>query len=159
MEEHVRQENRHDLDGIMATFGADAWYDDHPVKEHHEGHDGVRDYYGHLLQALPDLHIEIHRRHVTAKHVILELTLSGTHTGVWRGLPGTGHPIEFPVCAVFSFDERNRLAGERIYYDRATILRQLGVFRDPEDQLGRLLTPLIHPVTMARALVRAVRKR
>lgn len=88
VEEHVQQENQHDLDGIMATFGEEAWYDNEPVGEHHDGRDSVRAYYEDLLQALPDFHIDIHQRHVTDDHVILETTQSGTHEGTLRGLPG-----------------------------------------------------------------------
>ena len=157
VEEHVRQENRHDLDGIMATFGEDPWYDNEPVGEHHDGHDGVRDYYGDLLQALPDFHVDVHQRHVTDEHVILETTISGTHEGNWRGLPGTGREVEFDTCAVFAFDDQDKLAGERIYYDRASLLRQLGIFHEPERGIGQVLTPLTHPVTFARALARSIR--
>jgi hypothetical protein len=89
--------------------------------------------------------------------VILETTVSGTHEGKWRGLPGIGREVEFDACAVFAFDDRNKLAGERLYYDRASLLRQLGLFHDPERGLGRLLTPLTHPVTLTRALARALR--
>jgi len=58
VEEHVRRENAHDLPGIMATFGAGAWYDDEPWGEHHEGRDAVHGYYADLLTSLPDLHID-----------------------------------------------------------------------------------------------------
>ena len=30
VDEHIRCENRHDLDAVMATFGMDARYDDEP---------------------------------------------------------------------------------------------------------------------------------
>ncbi len=30
VDEHIRCENRHDLDAMMATFGMDARYDDEP---------------------------------------------------------------------------------------------------------------------------------
>jgi steroid delta-isomerase-like uncharacterized protein len=159
VEEHVRQENRHDLDAVMATIGATPEYEDTPRNDHYTGRTGVQTYYEDLLRALPDLHIDVAQRHVTDEHVILETTISGTHTGPWRGLPGTGRRVEFPLCAVFSFDADEKLAGERIYYDRATLLRQLGLMHDPESGLGRLLTPLLHPVTMARAVLRTVRKR
>lgn len=159
VEEHVRQENRHDLDGILATFGEDPRHKDEPWGDRHEGRDGVRAYYEDLLRALPDLHIDVHQRHVTAEHVALEVVISGTHGGSWRGLPRTGRPVEFPVCAVFSFDADGKLAGERIYYDRATVLGQLGVFHEPDRGLGRLLLPLTHPLTIARAVVGSVRRR
>jgi hypothetical protein len=63
------------------------------------------------------------------------------------------------VCSVFEFDDQGKIAGERIYYDRATVLRQLGIFHDPEHGIGQLLTPLTHPVTMLRALMRAILRR
>ena len=157
VEEHVRQENQHDLDGIMATFGGDPWYENEPVDEHHDGRDGVRGHYDDLLQALPDFHIDIHQRHVTDDHVILETSISGTHQGTWRGLPGTGREVKFDACAVFAFDDQNKLAGERLYYDRATLLRQLGIFHEPERGIGRVLTPLLHPVTFVQALARFIR--
>ena len=157
VEEHVQRENEHDLEGIMATFGVDPWYDNEPVGEHHDGRDSVSAYYEDLLQALPDFHVDIHQRHVTDDHVILETTQRGTHEGTLRGLPGTGREVEFDACAVFAFDDQGKLAGERIYYDRAGLARQLGVFHDPEEGIGQVLTPLLHPVTFARALVRNIR--
>ncbi|MFC7156234.1 ester cyclase [Halomarina halobia] len=157
VEEHVRHENRHDLNAVMDTFGAAPEYEDTPWHDHHTGRDGVRAYYEGLLRAVPDLHIDVQRRHVTDEHVILEVVIGGTHTGPWRGLPGTGRRVEFPLCAVYSFDERGKLAGERIYYDRATVLRQLGVFHEPDRGIGRLLTPLAHPLTVGRAVWRTVR--
>lgn len=157
VEEHVQQENQQDLDGIMETFGEDAWYDDESRGEHHDGRDSVRRYYEELLQAFPDLHIDVHRRHVTENEVILETTITGTHTGDLRGLPGTGREVAFSACAVFPFDDQGKLAGERIYYDRASLLRQLGIFREPDRGLGQVLTVLTHPVTMVRALARTLR--
>lgn len=35
VEQHVGMENRHDLDGIMDTFGASARYDEEPWDDHH----------------------------------------------------------------------------------------------------------------------------
>jgi hypothetical protein len=55
---------------------------------------------------------------------------------------------------VYTFDEDDRLAGEKIYYDRATVLRQLGVLHEPQTVLGRISMLVTHPVTVARALAR-----
>jgi len=106
------------------------------------------------MRALPDLAIDIVDRHVSSDAIVLEVVISGTHGGAWRGLPATGRRLSFPLCGVFTFDADDRLAGERIYYDRATVLRQLGVFREPSSNLGRVLTALTHPVTIARAFLR-----
>ncbi len=151
VEEHVRLENLHNLDGILDTFGPDARYDDEPWGDHRVGRDQVHLYYKQLLAAAPDLQIEVRHRYATYEVVILEVTISGTATGDWRGLPGTGVSFRFPLCAIYTFDQEDKLLGEKIYYDRATILRQLGVFREPTSISGRLFTALNHPVTIAKA--------
>jgi len=154
VDEHIRCENRHDLDAVMATFGMDARYDDEPWRDHRTGRDGVRSYYSELMRALPDLTIEVKRRHVGSESLVLEVTIRGTHLGPWRGLPATGRRLEFPLCAVYAFDVDDRLAGERIYYDRGAVLGQLGLFHEPSRGLGRVVTALSHPLTIARAYLR-----
>jgi steroid delta-isomerase-like uncharacterized protein len=149
--EHVRRENAHDLPGIMATFGPQASYDDEPWDEHRDGREAVQDYYKDLLKALPDVRIDVRNEIATDEGVVLEVVVSGTHMGSWRGLPATGRRVEFALCALYSFDQTGKLAGERIYYDRASVLRQVGLYHDPKTALGRLLTALTHPLTMIRA--------
>jgi hypothetical protein len=41
-----------------------------------------------------------------------------------------------------------------VYFDQATIMRQLGVAHDPASLAGRVTTALSHPVTIGRALLR-----
>ena len=152
VEEHVQCENHHDLEGLLATFGANARYDDGPWDDHRAGRDGVRSYYTELLRSLPDLAIEVKEWHIAQDSIVLEVTIRGTHLGPWRGLPATGRRLEFPLCGIYTFDTNDRLAGERIYYDRALVLRQLGLFHEPVG-LGRLFTALAHPLTIGRALL------
>ncbi len=61
VEEHVRCENAHDLDGVLATFGDSARYDDEPWNEHHDGRDGVRRFYSALMAAVPDVFIDVQK--------------------------------------------------------------------------------------------------
>lgn len=154
VERHIRLENQHDLEGVLSTFGDTARYDDEPWDEHYDGRDGVRQFYRQLMAALPDLQIEVRRQHVAGDAILVEVTIRGTHLGAWKGLPATGRRIEAPLCGIYTFDADDRLAGERIYYDRGTVLRQLGVFHEPASVLGRLCTLLTHPLTIARAYAR-----
>jgi steroid delta-isomerase-like uncharacterized protein len=151
VEEHVSRENAHDLPGIMATFGQGAWYDDEPWGEHHEGRNAVRSYYEELLTSLPDLHIDITRCLAAEEGVALEVRISGTQLGSWRGLPPTGRPVIFPLCGLYCFDDEGKLAGERIYYDRGSVLHQVGLYHDPQSFIGRLEILLAHPFTVAQA--------
>lgn len=92
--EHIRCENEHDLDAVLATFGIEGRYDDEPWDDHRVGLDGVRSYYTELISALPDLSIEVIQRHVAEKSIIVEVIIRGTHLGAWRGLPATGRKID-----------------------------------------------------------------
>jgi steroid delta-isomerase-like uncharacterized protein len=159
VEQHIRLENEHDLEGVLHTFGDSARYDDEPWGEHYEGRHGVRLFYEQLMQALPDLEIEVQRRHVADDAVLVEVMIRGTHLGGWRGLPATGRRVNFPLCGVYTFDADDRLAGEKIYYDRGTVLRQLGVFHEPLSLLGKVCIFATHPATIARALARNLLRR
>jgi steroid delta-isomerase-like uncharacterized protein len=159
VEQHIRLENAHDLEGVLGTFGDAAHYDDEAWGEHHEGLSGVRAFYQQLMSALPDLEIQVQRQHITEEAILVEVVIRGTHLGGWRGLPPTGRRIKFPLCGVYTFDDEDRLAGERIYYDRATVLRQLGVFHDPESFAGKISTLATHPLTIAQALIRNLFRR
>jgi hypothetical protein len=75
-------------------------------------------------------------------------------------LPPTGRLIEYPLCAVFTFNEdSDRIKSERIYFDRVTVFEQLGVMSDPDSVAGKLTMLLTHPGTFVRAAVRSVSTR
>jgi steroid delta-isomerase-like uncharacterized protein len=111
------------------------------------------------MKALPDLEIVVQRRHVADDAIVVEVMIRGTHLDGWRGLPATGRRVEFPLCGVYTFDANDRLAGEKIYYDRGTVLRQLGVFHEPQSILGRMSILTTHPATIARAIARKLRRK
>jgi predicted ester cyclase len=143
----------------MGTFGASARYDEEPWDDHHIGREAVRAYCEDSRRAAPDLAIDVWRRHVADDAVVPEVSISGHHLGVWRGLTPTGRPVRFPLCGIFTSDDQDRLAGERIYYDRASVLQQLGVFHEPDGLIGRAEAVTMHPLTMAQAVGRKILQR
>jgi steroid delta-isomerase-like uncharacterized protein len=159
VEEHIRHENNHDLEAVLRTFGDAPRYDDEAWQEHHLGLAGVRSFYEQLMHALPDFQIDVQRHHITDDAILVEVIIRGTHLGAWRGLPPTGRRVEFPLCGVYTFDDHDRLAGEKIYYDRATVLHQIGVFHDPQSFLGQVSTFATHPITILAALARKLLRR
>jgi hypothetical protein len=82
----------------------------------------------------------------------------GTHLGPLRALPPTGRAFRCRMSAHFIFDG-DQLVCERVYFDAATILRQLGIAHDPLTMRGRLATVANHPLTVGRALLRQVTRR
>lgn len=140
----------------MSTFGDDAHYADAPWGERHVGRAAVQQYYHDLLTALPDLTIDVQRRVVTDDAVVLEVLIAGTQSGAWRGLPATGRAVRFPLCAIYRFAPDGKIASESIYYDRAGVLAQVGLYHEPVGFFGRLVTGLTHPWTLIRAYTRRV---
>jgi steroid delta-isomerase-like uncharacterized protein len=125
VQEHFRIENAHDLDAVMDTFGEACSF--LANNELHEGRAAVRAFYNEFFQGFPDLRFDIKRLHVGDEAIPVEMMLSGTHRGTWFGMPPTGRHFELPACAVFIFDENDKIVGERGYFDSALMLRQLGL--------------------------------
>ena len=124
IEEHNQAEMDLDLDRTLATLN-DA--PDYKINnDEFSGRESVRAFYADLFTGFPDLHLEITRRYLSDDAIIIEVTFSGTHKNLWNGIPATGRRVQFPLCAIFPFDENDRLAGERVYFDSTLILRQLG---------------------------------
>jgi steroid delta-isomerase-like uncharacterized protein len=159
VEEHVQAEIEHDLDAIMRTWGEAPWFDDVAWEEQSHGRDAIREHYRELLECFPDLDIEVHERHVTTTTVLLEVTVSGTHLGAWRGLPPLGRRMASRVCAIYTFDEAGLLQLERTYYDKGIVLEQLGLFSDPRTRTGRAMAVLNPPFTILRAFARKLTRR
>jgi steroid delta-isomerase-like uncharacterized protein len=115
----------------------------------------VSHYYEETRAAFPDQRNELIALHHTDDAVIVEFDLLGTHRGTYRGLPPTDRAFRCRMAAIFEF-EGEGIVCERVYFDSATILRQLGIAHDPLSITGRVATVLNHPVTIGRALVRQV---
>ena len=150
--EHMETENEHDYDATIDTF-------DHPRYELigtgdvYDGLRAVERYFEETRTAFPDQRNELIALHHSDDAVIVEAMLYGTHEGSFRGLPPTGREFEMRFCAFFVFEE-DRLVCERVYFDSATILRQLGIAHDPLTLTGRVATVLNHPLTVGRAVLR-----
>ena len=106
------------------------------------------------MRALPDLEIQLQRRHVTDDAILVEVMIRGTHLGGWRGLPPTGDESSSHFAVSTRSTRMTVWLGEKIYYDRGTVLRQLGVFHEPQSVLGQLSMLATHPTTIARAFAR-----
>lgn len=60
-----------------------------------------------------------------AEAVVVECKFGGTHRGSWAGIAPTENRMEVQSTLIFLFDDEN-LVCEKVYFDHATILRQLG---------------------------------
>jgi steroid delta-isomerase-like uncharacterized protein len=127
--EHMESENRHQFDVTMATFHHPR-YEIVPTGEVYDGSEEVQGYFEASREAFPDQRNELVSLHHADDAVIVEFDLRGTHRGPLRGIPPTGKDFTCRTVAFFLFED-DRLVCERVYFDAATILRQLGLVDAP----------------------------
>jgi steroid delta-isomerase-like uncharacterized protein len=123
--EHMESENRHEFDVTMGTFKHPR-YEIIPTGEIHDGAEAVDRYFKETRAAFPDQRNELIAMHHADDAVLVEFWLRGTHEGELRGIPATHKPFECRCLAIFEF-EGDGLVCERVYFDTATILGQLGL--------------------------------
>ena len=125
--EHMDAENRLDFDATIATF-AHPRYELIATGQVYDGEEDVRGYYATSRAAFPDQRNEIHALRTTDDGVIVEFDLLGTHEGPFLGFEPTGRAFRCRMVALFLFDEGgDEIVCERVYFDSATILGQLGL--------------------------------
>lgn len=123
---HIRAEAiDHDVAAALATFTRPR-YDVPALGGVVDGAAGVDGLLHALLGAYPDFWLREGDWHHADNAVIVECMFGGTQNGVWAGIPPTGRPMEVAAALVFQF-EGDGLVGEKVYFDHATVLRQLGV--------------------------------
>ena len=131
VEDHCLAENKHDLKSIMETFGQQPYFGLNELEI--SGRATIQGLYAGFgfgkQGSFSNLHVEIVRRYQGDEAIILEILFTGKHTAEWNGIPATDKDIRVPACAIFTFDDAGKLAGERVYLDFASVFRQLGVLQ------------------------------
>ena len=132
--EHMQSENELRFDVTLGTF-------DHPryeliaTGEIYDGPDEVSSYYEASRRAFPDQRNENVVLSYGEDVVVAEFDLLGTHRGELKGIAPTGRSFRCRMCALFIFEPGGeRIVGERVYFDQATIAQQL--LGEPEAVTG-----------------------
>jgi|SRR5579884_1422189 len=131
--EHIRGEfTSKDVEATLATMVPDASVNHVPVNTGGRGHDELRRFYrDDFIPSWPDdLRMELINRVVGAGQLVEELRLRFTHSRVMNwflpGVPPTHRPVDIRLVVVVQF-RGDKLSWERIYWDQATVLRQVGL--------------------------------
>jgi carboxymethylenebutenolidase len=125
-----------DVEATMATMTAEPVVNHVPVMTGGVGSSQVRRFYGrHFIPGHPpDVETVPVARTVGTDRIVDELVYRCTHTieMPWMrpGVEPTGRRIEVAVIVVVEFED-GKISGERIYWDQASVLAQVGLI-DPE---------------------------
>ena len=121
---HTNAENRHDVEATLDTFHRPR-YEVIPLGEPVDGAANVRELLAGLMAGFPDFHAALNRLHHSDSVVAAEVRMTGTHRGPWAGIPPSGRRIDVPTLCLFEFDG-DKLVCEKVYFDMATLMRQIG---------------------------------
>jgi carboxymethylenebutenolidase len=135
-ETHCRYEfETRDVNATMATMVPQPYVNHVPTMTGGVGHDALKRFYKYHFIGVnpPDFKLTPVSRTIGASSLVDEFVASFTHTTeidwLLPGIAPTGHRVEIPMLAVVTF-EGNKLASERIYWDQASVLVQVGLL-DP----------------------------
>lgn len=120
---HIDAENSGNLDLLIEAFHR-PHYDVVPMGAVFDGEAAVRDLVGGLVAAFPDFHFRAEKLHHAESAVIVQGHMTGTHRTDWAGILASGRRMDVAVACVFDFDA-DRLVNETVYFDFATLQRQL----------------------------------
>jgi steroid delta-isomerase-like uncharacterized protein len=129
--EHVAAENRHDIEATIATFHHPR-YEMIPLGAPADGAAAVHELLQEMMDGIGDFTAHVQRLHHSDDAVICEVRLTGIHQGPVAGVPATGRPIDLPMACIFDFDE-DRLVCEKLFFDNATVLQQVGALPGPAE--------------------------
>ena len=135
-EEHTAHEfTTRDTDATLATMVEDAYVNHIPVMTGGYGKPALYNFYSkNFIPTMPpDTKLTPVSRTVGADQLVDEMIFSFTHTQEmpWM-LPGvapTNKHVEVPLVAIVHFRD-GKLAHEHIYWDQASVLKQIGLITD-----------------------------
>jgi carboxymethylenebutenolidase len=135
-EEHTKHEfATRDTEATLATMVEDAYVNHIPVMTGGNGKAALRDFYSrHFIPSMPpDTVLTPISRTVGEDQLVDEMIFSFTHTQEmpWM-LPGvspTHRRVEVALVAIVRFRD-GKLAHEHIYWDQASVLKQIGLLAD-----------------------------
>jgi len=136
-EEHCKQEfTSRDVEATLDTMVDDAYVNHIPVLTGGVGKPALRTFYARdfIPSMPPDTTLTPLSRTVGQDQLVDEMIFSFTHTQEmpWM-LPGvapTGKRVEIALVAIVKF-RGGKLEHEHIYWDQASVLKQIGLLTDP----------------------------
>jgi steroid delta-isomerase-like uncharacterized protein len=121
--------NSHNIDSIAAAVADQFIYDERPMTMTApvRGRQAFREYLKTVFKMFPDLRMQTTSCDTGSSLAVAESLMTGTYAGS-NGLPlGRGRRISARVACVFEV-AGGWLVHERLYWDRANFMRQLGLF-------------------------------
>lgn len=96
-----------------------------PLPGQQQGRDGLKEVIGGIRAAFPDIHWVLDEMVAEGDKVVSRFTWSGTHRGVFFGIPATGKSISVKGV-VIDHVVAGKMVDSRMLMDSLSMLQQLG---------------------------------
>jgi|tagenome__1003787_1003787.scaffolds.fasta_scaffold20258552_2 steroid delta-isomerase-like uncharacterized protein len=132
VERHMAAEHRQDVEGAVACFTEDCYYEVPGLDMHLKGREQIADNYRRLFAALPDYGSSGEKywwveEGPDAPMVLYESTMEGTHLGEWEGWAPTGKRFSTWMLVRIPIAPDGLMLAEIVYFDSVDIFTQLGL--------------------------------
>ena len=117
---------KRDFDAFAEQLAGDVSFNDAPRGQVVTGQANVRDWYASWATAFPDAVAGATVVAESGDTVAIEGLFAGTNTGDFGPLSATGRSVSLPWANVLRFDSDGRIIAGSAYYDRLTLMIQLG---------------------------------
>jgi steroid delta-isomerase-like uncharacterized protein len=88
---------------------------------------GTLDFFRALLDAFPDLQMNVEDLIAEGAKTVARARFTGTHRGSFMGIPPTGASVDMQLIDIMRFDEAGRVCEHWGVADMLTLMQQLGV--------------------------------
>jgi carboxymethylenebutenolidase len=149
-----------DVEATMATMGEAPHVTHVPTMTGGSGYHAVRHFYeNYFVGRVPDdWSVELISRTVGDRQLVDEVMISFTHDcdmpAILPGVKPTERKVVIPFVVVVGFDKDEKVEFERIYWDQASVLVQLGLIDKSKlpitgaEQAARVLNPSLPSNTL-----------
>ena len=121
--------NQGDIEG-SARFVWEDVVEQVPFPGQGPGLQGLKDVVRGMRVAFPDMHWFVEEQLTDGDRVVTRFEWTGTHRGLFLGVPGTGRPVKVWGVVIDRFLD-GRIKDTRILMDTLGIMIQLGVVTPP----------------------------
>lgn len=121
--------NQGEIEAMTQFFWEDAT-EEVTLPGYSRGLHGLKQLLRGLRRSFPDMHWTIYEQVCEVDKVVSRFEWTGTHQGVFLGLPPTGRAVRVWGMTVDRF-ERGKIKETRVIMDTLTLLMQLGAVPPP----------------------------
>jgi steroid delta-isomerase-like uncharacterized protein len=126
-----RSVNQNSLQDITKVQADEFTYINHAFGQSYNGIEEHQEFLKMWKDGFSDLQITNPTYLDSGDAVVALVSVNATNDGPLEDLPATGNSINIPACEVVRFNDEGQMISGELFFDRMTLLTQLGHIESP----------------------------